>query len=71
MAAARIMQSSSNELSTLVSGKVSNVKQNESYNLMPHNSRADEVRLKAERYYNKSNIKCERVLIPASSVLNV
>ena len=46
------MQSSSNELSTLVS-----MSTNESYYSMPYNSRADAVRLLAERYDTKSNVK--------------
>ena len=55
-AAARIMQSSSNELSTLVSGKAK-MKINKSYYIMPYNSRADVLRLQADRYDTKSNVK--------------
>ena len=51
-AATRMMQSSSNELSSLVSGKVYKFKQNKIYGLMPYNSRADAVRLVDERYDN-------------------
>ena len=38
---------------------------------MPYNSRADVIRLLAERYDTKSNVKVGRVSIPASSVLRV
>ena len=48
-AATHVMQSSSNELSTLVSGEEKNVK-NESYYIMHYNSRADMVRLLTEWY---------------------
>ena len=50
------MQSSSNELSTLVFGKAK-CKQNEGYYIMPYNYRVDVVRLLAERYDTKSNVK--------------
>ena len=55
-AATHIMQSSSTELSTLVSGKAKMLT-NESYYLMSYNSRVDVVRLLAERCDTKSNIK--------------
>ena len=47
-AATRIMQSSSNELSTLVSGKAKTI--------MPYNSWADVVRLLSKRHDTKSNV---------------
>ena len=50
------MQSSSNELSTLVSGNVQNL-ENERYYLVPYTSLADEVRLLAERSDTKSKVK--------------
>ena len=50
------MQTFSNELSTLVSGKAK-CKQNESYYMMPDNSRADVCHLVAEQYDTKSNVK--------------
>ena len=55
-AATRIMQSSSNELRTLVSGKAKMLT-NECYYIMPYNSRVDMFRLLAERYGIKSNVK--------------
>ena len=55
-AVTRIMQSSSNELSTLVSGKAK-MQTNKSDYVMPINFRADAVRLLAERYDTKSNVK--------------
>ena len=53
-ATSRIMQSSSNELSTLVSCKAKMLT-NETYYIMTDNSRADVVRLLAERYDTKFN----------------
>ena len=50
------MQSSSNELSTLVPGKAKMLT-NESYYIMAYNPRADVVRLLAEQYDTKSNVK--------------
>ena len=47
-----------NELSILVSGKAK-ILTNESDYKMPYNSRADVVRLLAERYDTKSNIKLD------------
>ena len=50
------MQSSSNKLITLVSGKA-RILINESYYIMPYNSRIGVARLLAERYDTKSNVK--------------
>ena len=50
------MQSCSNELSSLASVKAQ-MSTNESYYIIPYNSRADVVRLLAERYDTKSNVK--------------
>ena len=55
------MQSSSYELSTLVSGKEKCKKKKESYNIMPYISRADVYRLMAEQYDAKSNESVRRV----------
>ena len=52
------MQSSSNEWSTLVSGKAK-MWTNKSYYIMPNNSRANEVFLLTERYETKSNVKLD------------
>ena len=65
-AATRIMQSSSNELSTPVSGKAK-CKTNESDYIMPNNSRADVFRLFAERYDTKSNVSLSRLATLMSS----
>ena len=57
------MQSSSNELSTLVSGKVQNVNKRTLLLLcyiIPYISLADVVRLLAERSDTKSNVKLGR-----------
>ena len=50
------MQSSSNELSTLVSGKAK-MSINESNDIIPYNSQADMVHLLAEWYDTESNVK--------------
>ena len=57
-AASRKMQISSNELSPLVSGKAK-MYTNESYYIMPYNSRTEVVRLLAERYDTKSSVKLD------------
>ena len=55
-AATRIMQSSSNELSSLVSGNAK-MWTNEGCFIMPYNSQVDVVRMLAERFDTKSNVK--------------
>ena len=59
-ATTRIMQSSSDEMSILVSGKAK-IWINENYYIMPYNSRADVVRLLVERYDTKPNAKWAEV----------